>query len=91
MSERPEPYRLTSKEPFMDAMKKDGPLSEEVRHAVLMFMTTVLCHDPWKFGKQIKAPDKYAGKYLCRRETFKVVFTVDDMKKQITMCAVEAL
>lgn len=91
MTARPEPYILGMKQPFLKAMAKDSGLPDDIRNAVLVFITTQLCHDPWKFGKQIKAPDKYAGKNICKRENYTVIFEVDDYKREIQMCAVTEL
>ena len=77
-------YTLSVSGPARRALGEHLP--ETVAAAVLEFITGDLLRTPRRVGKPLRAP--FLGKWGARRGTYRVIYTIDDDHRVVTIIAV---
>lgn len=62
-------------------------LSESVASAVVEFITGTLLAEPYRVGKPLRR--ELQGTYSARRGAFRIIYTIDDVERTVTVLRVE--
>ena len=81
-----EPYQFVMTRPAARVLAERLP--EKVATAVYEFMITALVENPHRLGKPLLLPP-YKGTWSARRGAFRVLYTIDDDSRTVTVTAID--
>lgn len=85
LPDRKPPYRLQVAGPAARSIAEELP--EAVASAVLELLTGDLLRHSRRVGKPLQR--ELAGRWVARRGTYRVIFTIDEETKTVTVLAVD--
>lgn len=62
-------------------------LPEAVAAAAIELILGALRHEPYRIGKPLRAP--FAGQWSARRATYRIIYTIDEDKRLITVNVIQ--
>jgi mRNA interferase RelE/StbE len=79
------PYELIVAGPLARAIAEQLP--DAVSAAVIEFMTGALLADPHRVGRELR--NELAGVFTARRGTYRVLYRIDDERREVTVLRVD--